>query len=323
MDTRSSFVGASTASPRRGKGRSMNRTFKLLCVGLTIGGLSGTVLAQAEQPPAGPIGPAQAPRQPVQPQFENIYTVDDSGMPVPPPTWLDVAALAVNPTIPADQREQVEAGVRAWLQEVQKLVIQNPDLGLEVAKGLFDTIEIEERAGLAYASEVMKAMGSVTNLSSYLVTEGVLSNEQGETNRLIVQQYVRARSEALSKEIMALPPEEQQQQMQLLMARTTMTSLTDDAARMFRSVAVRGAPHARSALTEAGLDASEFASELEATEAADSDAARLKAMVSLMDAMEGMEIFRFAEALAGKLPPIELPQLEKVGRLHQPESEEG
>src|SRR6056297_3246430 len=153
----------------------MNRMLRTLSVGLVAGGTAAAALAQSAptgpQPPAGPVGPAQAPRQPAQPQFEKIYTVDENGMPVPPNTWLDVAAVAVNPTIPVDQRDRVEAGVRAWLGQVQKLVVQNPDLALEASRGLFEDINVEERASLAHASEVMKALSSVTNLSSYLVTE--------------------------------------------------------------------------------------------------------------------------------------------------------
>ncbi|MEQ8316577.1 MAG: hypothetical protein RIE77_11940 [Phycisphaerales bacterium] len=299
----------------------MIRTFQKLSVGLAVGAVSAAVLAQAtpERPPA-PVGLAP---QPAQPEFENIFTTGEDGMPVPPSTWLDIAALPVNPTIPADLQERVEEGVRAWLADVQRLVIENPDLALEAAQGLFDGITIEARAELAHASEVMKALGSVTNLSSYLVTEGVLSNDQGETNRRIVQQYVRARSEALSNQVMQMSPDEQQQQMQLLMARTTMTSLTDDAMRMFKSVAVRGAAHAGEAVREAGLDASRFSTELQAVRDADSDDAKYEAMMALMEAMEGMELFRFAEALAPRLPAIQLPGLAGIGELHQDESREG
>ncbi|MFI4917094.1 MAG: hypothetical protein ACIAS6_11385 [Phycisphaerales bacterium JB060] len=294
---------------------------RTLSVGLLVAGLAASAYGQAAPGQARqPVGQAQ---QPAQPEYEKIYTTGEDGMPVPPGTWLDIAALAVNPTLSTDDREKVEAAAREWLAGVQRLVVENPDLALEIAQGLYDEIDLEERAGLAHASEVMKAMGSVTNLSSYLVTEGVLSNDQGETNRLIVQQYVRARSEALSKQIMSAPPEEQQQQMQMLMARTTMTSMTDDARRMFRSVAVRGAPHAGEALSEAGLDPSEFSAELEAVQRADSDEARFEAMVTLMDQMEGMQLFRFADALAGKLPPIKLPEIEKIGQAKQPERETG
>lgn len=299
----------------------MIRTFQKISVGLAIGTVSAAAIAQATaERPQAPVGLAP---QPAQPQFENIFTVGEDGMPVPPATWLDIAALAVNPTIPADMREQVEAGVREWLASVQQLILQNPDLAVEAAKGLFENITIEARADLAHASEVMKALGSVTNLSSFLVTEGVLSNEQGETNRRIVQQYVRARSDALSKQVMEMSPEEQQSQMQLLMARTTMTSLTDDALRMFRSVAVRGAPVAGDAIRDAGIDASSYSAELRAVREAGTDDARYEAMIALMEAMEGMEIFRFAEALGEKLPEVELPGLARVGELHEAESEEG
>lgn len=292
----------------------MIRSMRTLSVGLLVAGLAASAFGQA--------APGQV-QQPAQPELAKIYTVDDDGMPVPPGTWLDIAALTVNPTLSADDREKVEAAVREWLAGVQKLVVENPDLTLEIAQGLYDDLDLEERAGLAHASEVMKAIGTVPNLSSYLVTGGVLSNEQGETNRMIVQQYVRVRSEAMSKHIMSAPPEEQQRQMQTLMARTTMTSMTDDARRMFRSVAVRGAPHAGAALSEAGLESSEFSAELEAVQRADTDEARFEAMAALMDQMEGMQLFRFADALAGKLPPIELPELEKIGQAGQSESETG
>jgi hypothetical protein len=295
----------------------MKRKISKMSAGLLILAAAAPVLAQAtpgrevRTQPASPLAPqAQVSAAP---QFEKIYTIGADGKPMAPDTWLDVAALAVNPTIPADQRERIEAAVQSWLADVQRLVIENPDLALEAAKGLFETVELEERAGLAYASEVMKALGSTTNLSSYLTTEGVLTNEQGETNRLIVQDYVRARSEAISKDIMAEAPEDQQRQMQLLMARTTMTSLTDDARRMFRSVAVRGAPHAAEAVKAAGLDASAYSAELEAVRQAGGDQAKVEAMVALMDAMETMDLFEFTRALGPMLPPIEVPQLATVG----------
>ena len=93
--------------------------------------------------------------------------------------------------------------------------------------------------------------------------------------------------------------------------------------RMFQSVAVRGAPHAGEAVREAGLDASRFSTELQGVRDAGTDDAKYQAMLALMGAMEGMELFRFAEALAPKLPAIELPGLARVGELYEAESREG
>lgn len=290
----------------------MKRSILSLSVGMLVFG--------ASMPAFGQLAP---PRGGQQSGFEKIYTVDAEGAPVAPNTWLDIAALTVNPTLSADQRESIEAGVRAWLADIQKLVIDNPDLALEAGKGIFETIDIEERAGLAYASEVMKALGSTTKLSSYLTTEGVITNEQGETNRLIVQDYSRAQSEYVAQNIMAEAAEDQQRQMQLLMARTTMTSLTDDALRMFRSVAVRGAPQARAAVEAAGLDAAAFSGELGAVQQAGGDEAKIEAMIALMDAMEAMDLFKFSKALGEKLPSIELPEMAKIGTAKAPEIDDG
>ncbi|UYV14157.1 MAG: hypothetical protein NCW75_07655 [Phycisphaera sp.] len=293
----------------------MKRSILSLSVGMLVLGVGMPAFGQLAPPPGG--------QQAQQPAFEKIYTVDDDGAPIAPDTWLDIAALTANPTLSVDQRESIEEGVRAWLADIQNLVIENPDLALEAAKGLFETIDIEERAGLAYASEVMKALGSTTKLSSYLTTEGVLTNEQGETNRQIVQDYARARSEHVAQGIMAEAAEDQQRQMQLLMARTTMTSLTDDALRMFRSVAVRGAPNARAAVEAAGLDASAYSSELAAVQQASSDEARIDAMIALMDSMEDMDLFKFSKALGEKLPPIKLPEMARVGTAKAPEPDDG
>lgn len=290
----------------------MKRSILSLSVGMLVLGAGMPAFGQLAPPRGGP-----------QPGYEKIYTVDAEGAPVAPNTWLDIAALTVNPTLSADQRESIEAGVRAWLADIQNLVIENPDLALEAGKGIFETIDIEERAGLAYASEVMKALGSTTKLSSYLTTEGVITNEQGETNRLIVQDYSRAQSEYVAQNIMAEAAEDQQRQMQLLMARTTMTSLTDDALRMFRSVAVRGAPHARAAVEAAGLDAAAFSTELGAVQQAGTDEARIEAMIALMDSMEAMDLFKFSKALGEKLPPIELPEMAKIGTAKAPENDDG
>lgn len=296
---------------------SMESTMGGLGVLAGAAAMLAATLASAQDAPgpeATPTAPA-APQQPEQPQFESIYEVNEDGAPMPPETWNDVAALAVNPELSADQRAAIEAGVRDWLAGVQKLVLENPDLALVVAKGLFEDIDLEQRDELAYASEIMKALSAVSNLSSDLANTGVLSNEQGQFNRRIVQEYIRARSTAASQQVMAVvsEPADQQREMQVVMARMTMTSLTDDAMRMFRSIAIRGAPHARAALEDAGLDADAYASELQAVDQASSDEERVEAMVGLMDALPTRDLFLFAEALGPKLPPVELPVLSRIG----------
>ena len=273
-------------------------------------------------PALGQLAPQSGP-QPRAESYPTFYEVDADGMPIAPPQWVDVAAMTVNTTLRADQREAIEAGVREWLATVQKLVIENPDLVLEAAQGLFAEIDIDDRARLAYASEVMKGLATTGNLTSYLTTQGILTNEQGEFNRQIVQQYTRARSEALAQQVMAEAPEDQQRQMQLLVARTTMANLTDDAVRMFRSVAVRGAPMAQAAAEDAGLDASKYATELEAATSASGDQARVDAMIALMDAMRPKELFGFAEALGEKLPPVELPEISEIGSAQGNETDDG
>lgn len=271
---------------------------------LGVAGLAAPSLGQLA-PPTGP--------QPQAAEYPKFYEIDSDGMPIAPPRWVDLAALTVNTTLSADQRAAIEAGVREWLATVQKLVIENPDLALEAAKGLFADIDVEDRARLAYASEVMKGLATTGNLTSFLTTEGILSNEQGEYNRQIVQQYSRARSEALARQVMAAAPEDQQRQMQMLMARTTMTNLTDDALRMFRSVAVRGASHAGKALENAGLERSTYSAPLEALAAAGDDEQKVEAMIALMEAMEPMDLFAFSKALGEQLPPIALPEMSRIG----------
>ncbi|MGD1914719.1 MAG: hypothetical protein ACFCBV_00825 [Phycisphaerales bacterium] len=270
--------------------------------------------ATGPQVEPAPGRPAQPP-QPQVPQFESIFEVDAEGIPMAPETWNDLAALAVNPEISADQREAIEAGVREWLAGVQKLVLENPDLALEAAKGLFADVDIDARAELAHASEVMKTLSAVSNLSSSLSNAGIVTNEQAQLNRRIVQEYVRARSTALSDRVMGSggEPAEQQREMQVMMARVTMTSLTDDAMRMFRSVAVRGAPFARAALEDSGMDASAYSTHLEAIQNADSDDAKVEAMVALMDSIPTRELFQFAGSLGPKLPPVDLPQIAMIG----------
>jgi len=276
--------------------------------------LCTSALAQEGPAPQPSSTAPTAPQQPERPQFESIFEVDESGMPQPPQTWNDLAALAVNPELSAEQREAIEAGVRQWLAGVQRLVLENPDLALDVAKGLFENVDIDQRGELAYASEVMKALSAVSNLSSDLANAGIVSNAQGQLNRRIVQEYVRARSTAMSERVMSSgDAADQQRQMQVMMARVTMTSLTDDSMRMFRSVAVRGAPHARAALEKAGLDADAYDQELRAVGNASTDAQRVEAMVALMDALPTRDLFLFAEALGPKLPPVELPQIAMIG----------
>jgi len=283
--------------------RSMSKV-SLALLAMAVLAAAGPAIAQLA-PPGGPQQQAQ--------EYPKIYTLDADGMPTRPERWVDLTALTVNPTLRADQREAIEAGVREWLQGVQRLVIENPDLVLDAAKGLFETIDIEDRALLAHASEVMKGLATTGNLTANLTNQGILTNQQGEYNRQIVQQYTRARSEALARQIMDEEPAEQQRQMQIVMARTTLTNLTDDAVRMFRSVALRGAPHAREALQEAGLDAGDFSEELAALENARGEQETVQAMIALMDAMEMRDLFKFTQALGPKLPPIELPEIASIG----------
>lgn len=295
----------------------MKRSISSLMVGLMVVGAAAPAFGQLAPPQSG-----QAGNQPASPRWEPIYTFDADGKPVAPETWNDVAALTVNPTLTVDQRESIEEHVRAWLDELQQVVIENPDLALEVSKGIFDSVDLEDRGELTYVSEIMRTLSMTRQLTSFLVNSGVFTNEQGETNRLIVQDFTRVYNDAIADSLQVEEGEDQGRQMQMLMARVTMTSMTDDAMRMFRSVAVRGAPDARAALERAGLNAAGFSSELGAVEQAESDEAKEAAMIALMDQMETMELVRFAQALNEKLPPVPLPQISKVGTAKVPEAKE-
>ena len=293
-------------------------TSKSTLAAAAVVGLAVTSPALAQDVPAAGAqaqSPAAQAQQPQEPQFESIFEVDADGIPMPPSTWNDIAALAVNPGLSVDQREAIEAGVRAWLASVQKLVLENPDLALEAAQGLFESVNIDARAELAHASEVMKTLSAVPNLSSDLSNAGIVTSEQAQLNRRIVQEFVRSRSTALSERVMGsgLEPAEQQREMQMMMARVTMTSLTDDAMRMFRSVAVRGASVAQDAIEDSGLDASAFSAHLEVLQASESDAEKIEAMVTLMAAIPTRDLFAFAEALGSRLPAIEIPQIAMIG----------
>ncbi len=256
-------------------------------------------------------------------QFNKIYEVDADGMPTTPSTWVDLAALTANHTISADQRGDIEAGVLAWMADLQTLVLENPDLALEAANGLFEDVDLENQSRLMYASEVMRTLASMTNMTAQLATAGVLTNEQGEMNRRITQDYSRAMSEAIAAKVTAEVVEDSQRQMQMMMAKMTMASLTHDARLMFESVAVRGAPHARAALEQAGLDASNSSSELAAVNQAGSDEEKVKAMVELMNTMETIDLIKFAKALGEKLPPLKLPEMAKVGTATAPPPSDG
>lgn len=270
-----------------------------------------------------PSGNPGSGTQAVQQEFNTIYEVGADGTVTGPSTWVDLAALVANHTISADQRESIEAAVRDWLAGLQTLVIENADLALVVAQGLFESVDMENQSRLRYASDIMKSLGSMNNLTSQLTSSGVLSNEQGEMNRRILQDLARARNEAISARVMAAPSEDQQGQMQLLMARSTMNTLSNDAMVMFGSIAVRGAPLARSAIDAAGLDASALSGELSAVAQAGSDDAKKEAMIALMSKMGTIDLIKFSKALGAKLPPVKLPELDKIGTATAPESAGG
>jgi len=291
----------------------MKRSISSLVVGVMVLGASVPALGQL-----APAQSGQSSNQSASPRWEPIYTLDADGKPVAPATWNDIAAMTVNPTLTTDQRGPIEERVRAWLDELQQVVIENPDLALEVAKGIFDSVDLEDRGELTYVSEIMRTLSMTRQLTSFLVNSGVFTNEQGETNRLIVQDYSRVQSDAVAQSLQAEEGEDQAREMQKLMARVTMTSMTDDAMRMFRSVAVRGAPDARAAVERAGLEAAQFSGQLGAVEQAQGDAAKEAAMIALMDQMETMELIRFVKALDEKLPPVALPQLSKIGTAEVP-----
>lgn len=330
------------AYPARGSVRSSKQGDKsmpgkewIVCVGLLVWGLVSPALGQLAPPREAPrpepptqlpdatppqvqVGdPEQGrPPPPASPrafEFEKIYEVDAQGNPISPARWPDLLALTRNPRLSADQRPAIEAAVRQWLAGVERLVLENPDLLMEVAQGLFEKIDPQEPGVLSHAAEVMRALGTTGNLTAYLSTSGVLSNEQAEANRTIVQDFAQARSEAVTREIQALPQEEQQERTQLMMARTTMISLSEDGLRMFRSVSHRGAPHARAALEKAGLEPSAYAVELTALGRATTETEATEAMVALMSKIEPRRLFAFFGALGPMLPAIELPEIAEIG----------
>jgi len=283
----------------------------------------GQPLPETRLPEPPPPRPEPQPRPQAQPadepgfDFEPIYEVDASGAPLEPESWPDLLAVVHNPYVRADQREAIARVVRAWQADMRTLVAENPDLCMEVAKGLFENLDVNDQGTWQFAAEVMKALNAAGNLTNRLDGSGVLDNQQAEASRRIVRDYVRARNEAA----LAAAQEEvgdDQQAAVVLASKATMRNLTADAMRMFRWMLAHAAPMASETMEAADLPAAEHAGALEAVRAAvagGDEEAVYRAMVGLLDGLGYAGQRRFLEAAADKLPPDPLPELDGLGRV--------
>ncbi|MEO1008722.1 MAG: hypothetical protein AAFX79_09150 [Planctomycetota bacterium] len=312
----------------------MRGEWSLLVVGAAVAVGVAPAMGQFSPPPGEPEAKPETqlpepppPRQPPpdrrgqgidrgQPQadfeYEPIYQTTEAGAIIAPARWPDLAALTRNPKIDPEQRSAIERSFRAWHDEVELMVTQNPDLCLEVAQGLFEDLDINDKERWEFASEVMKALTSSTNLTTHLSNAGAITSEQAEANRLIVRDFISKRNQAAIDAALEETGGDQQQAV-LLAGRSTMVNLTDDAMRMFRSVLARSPEYIEAAMANAGIDAEAHREAIEAATSAEGDEARIQAMVALLDQMGFRAMFAVMAELRELLPPDPMPELADIG----------
>ncbi len=151
--------------------------------------------AQAQPAQAQPA--PQPVARPVAPGFKSLIERDANGKVVRIEESLDLKALANNHMVSMEDRARLSPAVRAWMDDIDQLVIDNLDYleriePLDGSPGLFTKIDTGDAMQQKMIGSMMMMLMSSGQLTTAMQTKGLLSPGQAGMNNAMINEYLQA-----------------------------------------------------------------------------------------------------------------------------------
>eukprot|EP00913_Durusdinium_trenchii_P005858 g5470.t1 len=177
----------------------IRETTKRLGVLAAIGLISAPAAAQVTTPPPKPTdNRGQVDRAPV-PRHDPLAKVGEDGYIIRLDRLSDEVALERNPFIGASKNEGINELRVERLARMERQVIENIDLLLELDKGLVEEIRLADIDGMQRVAQMIQPLIADPSLSHELKERGMLTRIQSEATNGIVRQYQSAINEELKE----------------------------------------------------------------------------------------------------------------------------
>ena len=155
--------------------------------------------AKAEQPPTkgiGPIKPLQPMPVAINPPFARLAQLGPDGKIIRVDGNLDLLAMPRNTFIDQACRDRVRPIVKAWMADVDQLMIDNLDFLEKIeppdgSVGLIDKVNINDQASLHAIAQMMTMLMAAGPLSNHLELKEGFTREQSQRNQEIVSDYLQ------------------------------------------------------------------------------------------------------------------------------------
>ena len=269
-------------------------------------------------PPPRPATPPPRPRGQVQPpdfDFQSLVVRDEDGRLEPLPKSPEYLALSRNPKLRADQKQAIVEGVAAWQESIDTLVIENVDLVLDVAGGLFERIDLNKPEDFNQAQEIMKVLMAGGRLADYLEKEDIINVEQQNATMAIWREWV---NEYNKDALDAARAEhgENMQEVAVTAGRATFRLLTMNPMMSFDRMTLEIAGNFDAVMSQSGAAKTapdEVAAAKEELSQATTDEQRSKVIVDLLSDLRFSQQRAVLETNAELAPDPTFPELEDIG----------
>jgi hypothetical protein len=272
-------------------------------------------------PPPPPPRPAQAaPRargMPAPPNFEfkKLAEFDAEGNLEPMRQSPEYLAVVRNPKIEPGQIPAVQEAMDIHYGRVDDMVIDNVDLVMEAAGGVFDDANLNNPEQFNNIQGIMNVLMTARGLPERLKQENAIDDEQLSATRAIYADWVQTfNKEALDKAV-EKHGEDNRGAVAVEMGRAMFHLLSMEAMLAHRRMALRIADDFGAVIEAAELAGAEgVADAREAIAAAESDDERYQAVVDFMLELGFREQQALLNANRERAPKRDYPELDEIGK---------
>lgn len=272
-------------------------------------------------PPPPPPRPQvqQQPRQrgavpPPNFEFEKLAEFDAEGDLKPMLQSPEYLAVVRNPKITAEQVPAIREAMDAHYESVDDLVIENIDMVMDVAGGIFEDADLNDPNDFNNIQGMMPVLMTARGLADHLEREEAINAEQKSASQAIYADWVQTYNKHALDEAMEEHGEDRKKVAEE-MGRAMFHMLSLEAMLGYRRMALQVADNFDAVIKAAELEGAEGVDEARtALAAADGDEARYQVVVDFMADLGFREQQALLEANRENAPKRTYPELDTIGK---------
>lgn len=264
------------------------------------------------RPPAEPARPRGMPAKPDFP-FEPLAKVNDAGELEPLRQSPEYLALTRNPKIRAEQLPKIKTAMDEHFKRVDDLVIENIDLVMDAAGGVFDDADLNQPAEFNEIQGIMGVLMTARGLPEHLEQQDAIDKAQMDATKAIYADWVQTFNKVALDKAIAEHGQQNRGAIGIDMGRAMFHLLSMEAMLAFRRMALQVADDFDDVVVAAD-DVAEEAPEAvqqarKALAEAGDDDARYDAIVAFLQELKFSQQRAVLEANRKMAPPRDYAEL--------------